>query len=101
MCSDIEQYRDLICNYYILFCRAIHLSNNAIQGKKVNGPRSGLLPDENMWTHEDFKNFLAGRGASDIWDGIVYPGMKQAINAALLCTQDIVECRKVGCQKKY
>ena len=74
------------------------MSNNAIQGKKVNGPRATELPDDNMWTNEDFKSYLADRGAADVWDEVVYPGMKQAINAALLCTQDIVEYRKVGAQ---
>ena len=83
---------------FIVFYRAIHLSNNAIQGKKVNGPRSSELPEDNMWTHEDFKSYLADRGAGNVWDEVVYPGMKQAINAALLCTQDIVECRKVSTQ---
>ena len=51
-----------------------------------------------MWTHEDFKSYLVDRGAGNVWDEVVYPGMKQAINAALLCTQDIVEYRKVSTQ---
>jgi len=39
------------------FDESIHLSNNAIQKHYKNGPRSKELPDENMWTHEDFINF--------------------------------------------
>lgn len=40
------------------FDQSIHLSNNAIQKYCRNGPRSKLLPDENMWTNEQFKDYL-------------------------------------------
>ena len=49
-----------------------------------------------MWTHEDFISYLSSRGAEGVWEEEVYPGMKRAINAALLCTQDIIEYRKVS-----
>ena len=41
------------------FDQSIHLSNNAIQKHYKNGPRSSSLPDENMWTHLEFKDYLA------------------------------------------
>jgi len=33
---------------------------------------------------------------SDVWENVVYPGMKNAVINALLCCQDAVEQRKVG-----
>ncbi|XP_025106336.1 tubulin glycylase 3C-like isoform X4 [Pomacea canaliculata] len=76
------------------FDQSIHLSNNAIQKYCRNGPRSKLLPDENMWTHEQFKDYLSKKKMPHAWDEIIYPGMKQAIICSLLCAQDLVECRK-------
>ncbi len=78
-----------------LYFRSIHLCNNAIQGKKENGVRSSELPDENMWYHTEFIDWLSARGAESAWSKIIYPGMKQAIVAAMRCTQDIIESRKV------
>ena len=40
------------------FNEAIHLSNNAIQCNYENGQRSDKLPDENMWTSDDFQDYL-------------------------------------------
>ncbi|VDQ12697.1 unnamed protein product [Trichobilharzia regenti] len=40
------------------FSEAIHLCNNCIQHKYKNGPRSSELPDENMWTWEQFQTWL-------------------------------------------
>jgi hypothetical protein len=31
----------------------------------------------------------------DMWDTVIYPGMKAAVTNALLCCQDVVEQRKV------
>lgn len=31
-----------------------------------------------------------------VWDEVIYPGMKKAIVCALLCTQDLIEYRKVS-----
>ncbi|XP_041347464.1 protein monoglycylase TTLL8-like isoform X2 [Gigantopelta aegis] len=76
------------------FDEAIHLSNNAIQKNKKNGPRSPKLPSDNMWTHEDFKSFLSQRKQGNIWDDVIYPGMKKAVLCSLLVTQDLIEYRK-------
>lgn len=40
------------------FDEAIHLSNNAIQKNYKNGPRSSKLPNDNMWTHDQFKDYI-------------------------------------------
>ncbi|BFZ08443.1 hypothetical protein BsWGS_11482 [Bradybaena similaris] len=76
------------------FDQSIHLSNNAIQKHYKNGPRSSRLPEENMWTHEEFKKYLASKKHPDVWDEKIYPQMKRAIICALLVTQDLVEYRK-------
>ena len=59
----------LLCREcYLRFCsqqfdltnnnEAVHLSNNAIQCKYLNGERSGELPEENMWDVHQFKDYL-------------------------------------------
>ena len=55
-----DSYLRLCSQQYTLddFDQAIHLSNNAIQKNCKNGPRSSKLPPENMWTHEEFKDYL-------------------------------------------
>ncbi|XP_052214248.1 tubulin glycylase 3B-like isoform X4 [Dreissena polymorpha] len=91
---------------YLRFCsqqftlesydESIHLSNNAIQKHYKNGVRSKELPQENMWTHETFKEFTKKQGAGNVWDALIYPGMKKAIICSLLSTQDLVEYRKAS-----
>ncbi|KAH9487791.1 Tubulin monoglycylase ttll3 [Bulinus truncatus] len=76
------------------FDQSIHLSNNAIQKHYKNGPRSPRLPDENMWTHHEFKDYLKNKKQPNAWDEIIYPNMKKAIICSLLVTQDLVEYRK-------
>ncbi|BFZ10702.1 hypothetical protein BsWGS_13741 [Bradybaena similaris] len=76
------------------FSESIHLSNNAIQKHYKNGPRSPLLPPENMWSSEQFKRYLQYKGDAAAWDTKIYPQMKQAVIGALLVSQDIVHSRK-------
>ncbi|XP_022081053.1 tubulin monoglycylase TTLL3-like isoform X2 [Acanthaster planci] len=74
---------------------AIHLSNFSVQKNFENAAtRSAMLPDENMWTSEEFQQYLRGRGCGNVWQDCIYPGMKRAVIAALQCTQDVVEMRK-------
>ena len=40
----------------------VHLSNNSVQKNFKNGERSGNLPDNNMWSSDDFKAFLNQQG---------------------------------------
>ncbi|TGZ70358.1 hypothetical protein CRM22_003241 [Opisthorchis felineus] len=76
------------------FSEAIHLSNNSIQHKYTNGPRSENLPAENMWTLRQFQNWLKNQGREDTWDSQIQPAMKRAIIGALLCVQDGMDVRK-------
>ena len=36
------------------------------------------------------------QNSGNAWDDIIYPGMKRAIISCLMCTQDLVEYRKVS-----
>lgn len=54
-----------------------------------------MLPDDNMWDSEEFKAYLEKRGCGNVWEDVVYPGMKKAVVSALLCCQDAVTMRKV------
>ena len=58
---------------------SVHLCNNAIQSRYANGRRSAHLPEENMWSCEQFIEFLRIRGLQDYWDTKIYPGMKNSI----------------------
>eukprot|EP00117_Sycon_ciliatum_P040704 scpid18144/ scgid5637/ Tubulin monoglycylase TTLL3; Tubulin--tyrosine ligase-like protein 3 len=72
----------------------VHLANNAIQRHlQVDNKRSPDLPDDNMWSSDQFKQYLTENSQGDKWDSI-YTGMKDAIIGTLLSMQDIVECRK-------
>ena len=44
--------------FFMLF-RSIHLSNNSVQKNYANmSQRSDKLPADNMWTDEEFQDFL-------------------------------------------
>ncbi|XP_076447647.1 uncharacterized protein LOC143284649 isoform X2 [Babylonia areolata] len=91
-----DSYLRFCSHQYTLddFDQSIHLSNYSIQKHFKNGPRSSRLPPDNMWTHEQFKDFLRSKKKPKAWEEIIYPGMKRAIISSLLCTQDLVEYRK-------
>nr|CAH8854560.1 unnamed protein product [Trichobilharzia regenti] len=76
------------------FSEAIHLCNNCIQHKYKNGPRSSELPDENMWTWEQFQTWLCKQGHPNIWKEKIQPSMKSAVLNALLSAQELIEPRK-------
>ncbi|KAJ8046689.1 Tubulin monoglycylase TTLL3 [Holothuria leucospilota] len=77
------------------FDASIHLSNQSIQKNYENAvTRSRMLPEENMWDSEEFKAYLDKRGCGNVWEDLVYPGMKKAVVSALLCCQDAVAMRK-------
>ena len=40
----------------------VHLSNNSIQKHYQNGRRSSKLPESNMWSSDEFKEFLSSIG---------------------------------------
>ena len=39
-------------------CRSVHLSNNSIQYKYQNAPRSQKIPEYNMWYSFEFEEYL-------------------------------------------
>ncbi|XP_071539355.1 uncharacterized protein [Panulirus ornatus] len=91
---------------YLRFCsqqydltnnnEAVHLSNNAIQCKYLNGERSGELPEENMWDCDQFKDYLRGLKKERMWEEVIYPGMRDALVAAMLAAQVEMDTFKHG-----
>lgn len=76
------------------FDKSIHLCNNAVQKNCKNGPRAKELPDSNMWSHYQFKEYLSNRSLPNIWDELIYPGMKKALICSMFVSQELVEPRK-------
>ncbi|RZF46016.1 hypothetical protein LSTR_LSTR004729 [Laodelphax striatellus] len=95
---------------YLRFCsqlfslsnmhESVHLSNNAVQCKYKNAKRDQALPDENMWDCYTFKTYLRAIGQADMWDKIIYPGMRESITGTLLAAQEHMEQRK-NCFELY
>ncbi|CAL4068072.1 unnamed protein product, partial [Meganyctiphanes norvegica] len=91
---------------YLRFCsqeydlndnnEAIHLSNNAIQCKYLNGARSDELPEENMWDCYQFQEYLRCRGEGQVWEDVIYPGMRDALIATMLAAQVEMDSFKHG-----
>uniref|UniRef100_A0A5K3FZW1 Tubulin monoglycylase TTLL3-like n=1 Tax=Mesocestoides corti TaxID=53468 RepID=A0A5K3FZW1_MESCO len=76
------------------FSEDIHLSNNSITHKYKNGNRSPLLPAENMWYLEEFRQHLENTGHRHVWELKILPGMQEAIIHSMLCSQDSIDARK-------
>ncbi|CAH8549250.1 unnamed protein product [Schistosoma mattheei] len=76
------------------FSESIHLCNNCIQNKYKNGLRSLKLPDENMWTWEQFQTWLTEQGQPNLWTEKIQPAMKNAVLNVLLSSQESIEPRK-------
>ncbi|KAE8742745.1 hypothetical protein FOCC_FOCC011672, partial [Frankliniella occidentalis] len=88
---------------YLRFCsqsfslhnmhESVHLCNNAVQAKYTNGKRDPALPDENMWDCYTFQTYLRSKGRADLWDSLIYPGMRQGIVGTLLASQEHLDRR--------
>ncbi|XP_025267487.1 tubulin glycylase 3A isoform X1 [Camponotus floridanus] len=77
------------------FHESIHLCNHAIQCKYNNcGDRDPALPADNMWDATTFKEFLKSQGHDNVWDELIYPGMKQGLVGSLLASQEAMDRRK-------
>ncbi|XP_020365711.2 tubulin tyrosine ligase 3-like [Rhincodon typus] len=74
---------------------AIHLCNNSIQKHFVaSSNRHPFVPRDNMWSSNQFKEYLNKNGFGNIWEDIISPGMKKAIVNTIQVMQDIVKPRK-------
>ncbi|KAI1890869.1 hypothetical protein AGOR_G00158040 [Albula goreensis] len=74
---------------------SVHLCNNSIQKHfRPSQLRHSELPEDNMWSCEQFRAFLGGEGREAEWESVVVPGMQQAVVHALQTAQDLVEWRR-------
>ncbi|OCT85842.1 hypothetical protein XELAEV_18024011mg [Xenopus laevis] len=74
---------------------SVHLCNNAVQKHYKNSPkRHPDLPKENMWFDHQFNDYLQKIGATNAWDEIILPGMKEIIIQTMKTAQDKVDHRK-------
>jgi tubulin monoglycylase TTLL3/8 len=72
------------------------LCNYSIQKNYKNSTeRHAELPEENMWTNQEFiDKYLARIGKKNAWEDSIYPAFKNSILCAMLSIQDLVENRK-------
>merc|ERR1712096_377765 len=61
---------------------------------KTDENRDSFLPQQNMWSLENFLNYLKSINKEDIWEDQIAQGMKDAIIGVCLTAQDSVEIRK-------
>ncbi|XP_022116437.2 tubulin glycylase 3A-like isoform X2 [Pieris rapae] len=74
---------------------SIHLTNNAVQKKYSNCKNRHLeLPSSNMWDLNKYKSYLNKIGRNDVWDSVIYPGMKKSIVGIMLSCQDSLSVSK-------
>ncbi|XP_047544450.1 uncharacterized protein LOC125076662 [Vanessa atalanta] len=74
---------------------SIHLTNNAVQKNYKNcKQRNKELPTNNMWDLDKYKCYLAKIGKDDVWQNVIYPGMKKSIIGIMLSCQDSLSVSK-------
>ncbi|XP_067855166.1 uncharacterized protein [Heptranchias perlo] len=74
---------------------AIHLCNNSIQKHfMTSSNRHPSVPRDNMWSSNQFKEYLNEKGFGNTWEDIISPGMKAAIVHTMQIMQDVVKPRK-------
>ncbi|XP_018536092.1 tubulin monoglycylase TTLL3 isoform X1 [Lates calcarifer] len=76
---------------------SVHLCNNSIQKHfQPSRDRHPGVPEDNMWSCSQFRDFLQQQGCGAQWESVVVPGMQQAVVRALQTAQDLVEPRKAS-----
>ncbi|KAM6256894.1 tubulin monoglycylase TTLL3-like [Porphyrio hochstetteri] len=94
-------YRDC----YLRFCSqhfslrkldsARHLCNVSIQKwYKLAPDWPPQLPLDQIWSSQQFQEYLAQTGRPDVWDQVTVPGMKAAVLGALRSSRDMMQSRK-------
>ncbi|KAF7664508.1 hypothetical protein LDENG_00173290 [Lucifuga dentata] len=74
---------------------SVHLCNNSIQKHlKPSQLRHEGIPADNMWSDDQFRDFLSSQGQEDQWETVVVPGMKTALIYAMQTAQELIESRK-------
>lgn len=92
-----ECYLKFSSQHYNLknYHESIHLTNNAVQRRYQNCEgRHPDLPENNMWDLETFKNYLNKLGIGNLWDNVIYPGMRKSIVSIMLNCQDSLSVSK-------
>ncbi|KAM3622106.1 uncharacterized protein V6R79_020457 [Siganus canaliculatus] len=75
--------------------RSVHLCNNSIQRHlRPSEYRNQDIPEDNMWSDDQFRDFLVQQNQQSQWDTVIIPGMKKIVIHALQTTQELVESRK-------
>lgn len=73
---------------------SVHLTNHAVQKRYRTQPqRDCRLPADNMWDSTQFQEYLAQVGAADVWSKRIYPGMRRALVATMLASQESMDRR--------
>ncbi|XP_061687677.1 tubulin monoglycylase TTLL3-like isoform X2 [Syngnathoides biaculeatus] len=74
---------------------SVHLCNNSIQKHlRPSHQRHQTIPKDNMWSNDQFMDFLSSQGYKAQWENVVVPGMKKAVIHSLQTAQDLVDSRK-------
>ncbi|KAJ8954422.1 hypothetical protein NQ318_011097, partial [Aromia moschata] len=73
---------------------SIHLTNNSVQCRYSKYQKDIALPPYNMWDSTQFKNYLSDIGYPNVFNDIIFPGMKQCITAAVLIHKDKLDRRR-------
>jgi tubulin monoglycylase TTLL3/8 len=69
----------------------VHLTNHFVQKNYRNAKRDERLPVSNMWSLAEFLYFLKTIDKFDVWDEVIYPGMKRNIRTIVMASLDETE----------
>ncbi|XP_028969931.2 tubulin monoglycylase TTLL3 isoform X3 [Esox lucius] len=74
---------------------SVHLCNTSIQKHlQPSRDRHPDVPEDSMWSCDQFRAFLSSHGLAAQWGSVIVPGMKKALVHALQTAQDLVESRR-------